>query len=138
LRKNRKAKNELYQKTLAGDSHNYKYRSLDSSNYQRLVGGSMARIKVKTIDPPFWADNHLVVVANGLCNHADYDFEDEEFIDNVDFAEGDIRTSTEPIIVCRKCKAWRYANDYTKLGWQNETIFDEPVPVRTTKELVLR
>lgn len=85
-------------------------------------------IYVKQVSQPIWDDGQVSVVVDGFCNHANYEEEAAEFeaAEYDPASEGYTPTGTiqENILVCRRCHAWRYADEYP-VRWHDEVILDD-------------
>lgn len=72
-------------------------------------------IAVSVKEPRFWETGDVNVVANGLCNHADYEIREEEDCDEYTEAVTGIAQPVYRynVYVCNnpKCEAWRYEDD---------------------------
>lgn len=88
-------------------------------------------IIIKEAAIPFWEDENVNLVVNGICNHAQTDLDEIE--GNIG-PDSPFSTNIDRILVCQKCDAWRYVGDDE---WHNEMLL-ETEPVRTSQKLVLR
>lgn len=67
------------------------------------------------------AEYDLCVIIEGECNHADTDFESEEF-DEINL-HGPDRSFTVVFEVCEKCRAYKRDDDG---DWHDVTVLPEP------------
>lgn len=68
------------------------------------------------IETPYnmWADSGVAVVVDGFCNHGNLEQEESNPTDPDE--------RSESILMCRKCGAWRYVNNFWGEIWYDEKI----------------
>lgn len=66
-------------------------------------------IEVKEAYVPY-EDQFVCVSVDGFCNHADSSEEIDEFTHGVDYSDGDILSHQDSIMVCRKCRSWKFVD----------------------------
>lgn len=75
----------------------------------------MKKIEVKFAQPAWYYDNKVSVYVNGYCSHEEIEFER-----NLD---------DEQIMICARCEAWRYVDNYLSDEWYDEFMHEDKFPV---------